>query len=255
MQLTSTDLLGGLGWIALWLAIVGVIVAFSIWRARRHGSTTLALDVTRNASLAYLLICAVGVVMTGVSSLSSASLVLDDSTQRRVTDQQDFLRTSHCSIDGVFPDEPTSQPRSGLMKYCQGWIDNAPFGPRFVIFLGALLGILASAAIAWAIYTATRRASLRDPFHPSVSRTFGIASISVMIAGAVSAIVTSIGMTLAARSLDWDPDACPVPFELSVPLWPFAAAVGLFALSAIFRYGAQLQREKEQLQRETEGLV
>jgi len=255
MQLTSDDLLGGLGWIALWLAIVGVIVAFSIWRARRHGSTTLALDVTRNASLAYLALCATGIVMNGVRYLGSGSLTLDDATQRQVTQQQSWIRSPTCDATGTFQVELDPVVGPAPISYCQGWIDNAPIGPRLVICLGVLLSILASAAIAWAIYTATRRARLRDPFHPSVSRTFGIASISVMIAGALSAIVTSIGMTLAARSLDWASDAYPIPFELSVPLWPFAVAVGLFALSAIFRYGAQLQLEKEQLQRETEGLV
>ena len=254
MQLTSDDLLGGLGWIALWLAIVGVIVAFSIWRARRHGSTTLALDVTRNASLAYLMLCAIGVVSNG-TQLGSGSVALDDATQSQVTQQQSWIRSPTCDATGTLPVELDPVVGPAPISYCQGWMDNVPFGPRLVIFLGVLLGILASAAIAWAIYTATRRARLRDPFHPSVSRTFGIASISVMIAGALSAIVTSIGMTLAARSLDWASDAYPIPFQLSVPLWPFAVAVGLFALSAIFRYGAQLQREKELLQRETDGLV
>ncbi|WP_417555020.1 hypothetical protein [Microbacterium sp.] len=254
MQLTSTDLLQGLGWLALWLAITGVILAFSIWRARRRGSTTLALDVTRNASLAYLGVAAFGIVMSGLQRLGSGSLALEGAAGQWVAEQQDALHSPTCDATGTFHVELSPAQGPAPISYCQNWLENVPVGPRLTVYLGTLMGILASAAIAWAIYTATRRAGVRDPFHPSVSRTFGFASIAVMVGGAMSTLVTSIGMTLAARSLQWEPEMT-VPFELSIPLWPFAVAVGLFALSAIFRYGRQLQLEKERLQRETDGLV
>lgn len=254
MQLTSTDLLPGLGWLALWVAIAGVIVAFSIWRARRLGSTTLALDVTRNASLAFLLFAALGIVLSGFQRLGSGSVALEGTAAQWVSQQQSWVRSPACDADGTFHVELSPVRGPAPISYCQGWLENVPFGPRLALYIGTLLSILASAAITWAIYTATRRAGMRDPFHPAVSRTFGLASIAVMVGGALSALVTSIGMTLAARSLKWDPELT-VPFELSIPLWPFAVAVGLFALSAIFRYGRQLQLEKERLQRETDGLV
>jgi hypothetical protein len=254
MQLTSTDLLQGLGRLALWAAIAGVVVVFSIWRARRHGGTTLALDVTRNASLAYLGLVAIGIVMSGIQRLGSGSLALEGTAGQWVSQQQDWVRSPTCDADGTFHVELSPVQGPAPISYCQGWLDNVPFGPRLAVYIGTLLGLLASAAIAWAIYTATRRAGMRDPFHPTVSRTFGFASIAVMVGGALSALVTSIGMTLAARSLKWAPEMT-VPFELSIPLWPFAVAVGLFALSAIFRYGRQLQSEKDRLQHETDGLV
>lgn len=247
MSLTSNDLVSGLSTLALWLAIAGLVVGFSIWRARRNGRKTLALDVTRNASLAYIGLVVFGAVMSAFSQLASGSITLDEDVRQRVTDQQDWLLSPACDADSVYPVEPEPVFGSAPMIYCHGSIDNLPIGPRLAIYLGTLLGLAASAAIAWAIYTATRRAGMREPFHPTVSRTFGIAAFAVMAGGALSGIATSVGMTLAARSLEWS-DEVRIPFTLSIPVWPFAVAVGLFALSAIFRYGAQLQRE-------TEGLV
>lgn len=244
MQFTSTDLFSGLRMLGLWLAIAGVVVAISIWRARRHGSTTLALDVTRNASLAYLLLLGVGVVMNAVKYLGFGSVTLSDDVRQWVTQIRDSLLGPACAEDGT---EPLITPGSTPILLCDGTVENTPIGPRLVILAGTLLGLIASAAITWAIYTATRRAGMREPFHPSVSRTFAMASIVVMASASVGALADSIGMTLAARSLRWE-EGVEIPFQLSIPLWPFAVAVGLFALSAIFRYGAQLQRE-------TEGLV
>lgn len=232
MQLTSGDLAAGLSMLLLWLLIAGLIVAFSIARARRRGSTTLALDVTRNASYAFVLLAGAGAVMFGVSILSSSSVSLDDTTASWVAGQHD-------SATG---------PTHG------GVVENVPFGPRLVIYLGTLLGIFASGAIAWAIYNATRRAGQREPFHRSVSKTFGVVAFVVMVGAIVGELLKQIGMTFAARSLEW-PAGLEPPFELAIPLWPFAVAVGLFALSAIFRYGARQQQEAEQLRHETDGLI
>jgi hypothetical protein len=43
-------------------------------------------------------------------------------------------------------------------------------------------------------------------------------------------------------------------FQLTVTPLPFAAALGLAALAAVFRQGMRLQRERERLQQETERL-
>lgn len=245
MYLTSDDLVTGLGWLALWLAVAGIVVALSIWRARRHGSTTLALDVTRNASWLYVCLMAVGVVMSGVQILAGPGVILSDSAYMDVQSQEEFLASSAC-LDSFHGAE---------LMLCGSQVGPIPFGIRMLIYIGTVLSLLASAAVAWAIYNATRRAGERDPFHPSVSRTFGVMGLVAMTAAVLGDLVQQIGMTLAARSLDWAPEAPSISFGLQIQLWPFAVAVGMFALSAIFRYGAQLQREREQLRRETEGLV
>ena len=243
---TSDDLLGGLAILGVYLAVGGVLTFGSIWWARRHGSpATLALDVTRNAALLFLCFLVVGLALSAFNTLGRPALLLSDTVFVSVQEQEQALRTSAC-MDDFYDAQP---------MLCGHDVGPIPFGVRLLVFVGTALTLATSGAIAWAIYNATRRAAEKDPFHASVARTFGVMAMIVMITAVLGDVAQRIGMTLAARSLDWGPDAYTIPFELSVPLWPFAVAVGLFALSAIFRYGAQLQREKELLQRETDGLV
>ncbi|QMU96319.1 hypothetical protein FVO59_03180 [Microbacterium esteraromaticum] len=242
MHLSTEDLASGLSLLLLIAVLAGLVVSISVWRARKHGSTTLALDVTRNASLLYVWLMAVGVVVSGVQILAGPGVFLSDSVNTDVQSQEEALASSACV------DEPS-------MMLCGSQVGPIPFGIRLLIYVGTVLGLLASAAVAWAIHNAARRAGEREPFHPSVSRTFGAMALVVMAAAVLGDLLQQIGMTLAARSLDWDATATPIRFGLRIELWPFAVAVGLFALSAIFRYGAQVQSERELLKRETEGLV
>jgi hypothetical protein len=243
---TSDDLLSGLAILGVYVAITGILTVASIWWARRHGdSTTLALDVTRNAALLFLCFLVVGVVLTAFNVLGRPTLLLSDTVFTSVQEQEDALRSSAC-LDDFYDVQP---------MLCGHDVGPIPFGVRLLVFAGSVLTLATSGAIAWAIHNAARRAAEKDPFHASVARTFGAMAIVVMITAVLGDLAQRIGTTLAARSLDWGPDAYPIRFELSFPLWAFALAVGMFALSAIFRYGAQLQQEKEHLQHETDGLV
>lgn len=237
MQLMTGDLFSGLSILVLVLVIGGLITLFSIVRARRRGSSTLALDVTRNASYGWVMLMGLGAVVAGFMTLGSPAVILDDLIYSWVRDQEDSLLSAAC-IDGDVAD-------GGML--CGPTVGPVPFGPRLLLYLGTLLTLSASAAIAWAIHNAARRAGERAPFHRSAWRTFDIVALIVMVSAVLGGLLRQIGMTLAARALEWA-DGVEIPFQLSIPLWPFAVAVGLFALSAIFRYGAQLQRE-------TEGLV
>lgn len=238
MYLSSDDLLSGLVWLAVSFGVAGAVVALSIWRARRHGGTTLALDVTRNASLVYIGLMGLGAALSGVEILGGEGVALSDDAWAYVRENVGALDSSAC---------PDSYGGAAAMLCGDAYAGPVPFGIQLLIFTGTLLGLIASASIAWAIYNATRRAGQRQPFHPSVSRTFGIVAIVSMLAVVIGDLLHQIGMTLAVRSLDWNEAAPPLNFGLNVEPWPFAVAVGLFALSAIFRYGAQLQREMEGL--------
>lgn len=238
MQLTSDDLFSALSMLALWLLIAGLVVAFSIARARRRGSTTLALDVTRNASYVFLALSCAAVILSAFAILGSTSVSLDGAARDRMAMMREYLLSPVCEDPG---------DSRGIVWSCGATVEGVALEPRLLIYAGAVLMIVAGGAVAWAIYNATRRAGEREPFHRSVAKTFGVVAIVVMVTVVVGQLLQQIGMTLAVRSLEWQAGV-EVPFELSIPLWPFAVAVGLFALSAIFRYGAVLQRE-------TEGLV
>lgn len=239
---TSDDLLSGLLQLAAWLAVLGAVVCVAIWWARRRRSTTLALTVTRMMAGFMLGLIGIGIVAGGINHLAAAQVWLDDGVRHWVTEHQSSITSSPCEVA-----ESLSGSSTAPIAYCDGVILHVPFPPRLVIFTGMLLSLLAGTAIVWSIYTAAFRAGMREPFHPSVPRTFRLAAVVVLATVVVGDVFTTIGMTLAARSLEWSPGVT-VPFVFQPPVWPLAVALGLFALSAIFRYGARPQRE-------TEGLI
>lgn len=243
---TSDDLLSGLLPLAAYLAVIGVIVGIAMWWARRRHSSTIALSATRSIAGMFLGLVTFGVFFGGINTFLSSRFALDGELAQWVTTNRSSLLSPGCDRDESFYDRLDSGG-SALIGYCSGGVEHAPLAPRVVFFVGTLLVLVAAAAIAWSIYTAALLASMREPFHPSVPRTFRLAAIVVLATVVVGNVFTTIGMTLAARSLEWSEGVTP-PFVFEFPLWPFAVAMGLFALSAIFRYGGQLQRE-------TEGLV
>lgn len=242
---TPDDLLSGLIPLGVYLAVLGVIVGIAMWWARRHHSSTLALSATRSIAGMFLGLVVLGVLFGSFNTFLNSRFALDGELAQWVTENRSSLLSPDCD-SGVFYDRVDSDG-SALIGFCSGGVEHAPLAPRVVFFVGTVLVLLAAAAIAWSIYTAALLASMREPFHPSVPRTFRLAAIVVLATVVVGDVFTTIGMTLAARSLEWSPGVT-VPFVFQPPVWPLAVALGLFALSAIFRYGAQLQRE-------TEGLI
>ncbi|MUG03690.1 hypothetical protein ECC01_22225, partial [Bacillus tequilensis] len=176
MGLTADDLASGLSTLLLWAVVAALVVAISIARARKHGSTTLALDVTRNGSLVYIGLMAIGIALNGVQILGGEGLALSDDAWAHVRENEGELASSAC---------PESYGGGEGMLCGDSYVGPVPLGIRLLIYGGTVLGILASAAIAWAIYNATRRAGQRDPFHRSVSRTFGVVALVVMGAAVV----------------------------------------------------------------------
>lgn len=242
----SYDLLSGLLPFGAYLAALAVVVMIVTWWARRHHSETAALTATRSIAGMFLGLIIVGVLFGGVNTFARSRLVLGGQLVEWMTTHQTSLLSPTCEIDGEIS-RPEASTGASPITYCNGGVEQVPLAPRMMIFVGSLLILLAAATIAWSIYTAALLASMREPFHPSVPRTFRLAAIVVIVAAVIGNVFTTIGMTLAARSLNWATDVT-VPYVFEFPVWPFAVALGLVALSAIFQYG-------ERLQRETEGLV
>lgn len=125
-------------------------------------------------------------------------------------------------------------------------------GTRLVIALGFILASIVMALPAAAIAVICFQLLAGRPFARTVSRTLIVSAIIVLVAGIGVELATQIGRVLASSEVLPPPGAEATAtaswFNLTVPLWPFGAALALGALGAVFRQGAVLQRE-------TEGLV
>lgn len=246
MAFTAGDLWSGLGVLALWLGIPAVVISVVVWLLRRRGSTAIAVKATRVLSGAFLGLALLSAISATLKLTLQRDVYLNDELRMWTLENRDALLSPSCT-DGTYPLETDSAAGRTAIFLCDSSIENVPFGPRFVIYLGAILALVAAAAIAWAIQVAAYHAEIGDVFDRSVPRTFAVSAIIAMTAAVTGALLTAIGMTLAARSLDWPEGDLP-PFFFDIPLWPFLVALGMFALAAIFRHGARLQRE-------TAGLV
>lgn len=242
---STANLSEGLLLLGAWVVGLGVVIWMAMWLTRRRRSETLALSTVRSIAGIVIGLSLIGLVFGTINQFIAQPTWLDDSTRAWVDDHLSALRSPTCDQDGSFP--AGSPGDDGALSYCKGAINYLPLAPRLTLFIASVFTFIATVAVAWSVYTAALLASQKEAFHAAVHRTFTRAAVITAIAAIIANAVTSIGMTMAARTLSWMPDAEP-PFFWSIPIWPFAVALGMFALSAIFRYGAVLQRE-------TEGLV
>lgn len=241
MTFTAENLGGGLLTLLVGLLIVGAVVVMSVASAHRRRRNTLVLDVVDRLSLGWVLLCGAGVLFAVFQALTMKTISLD----QPVLDRAKASTPDNCDFAGA---------EGGTELDCYGAVVNAPISAHILIFLSTLLLLVCSASIAWAVHVATQRAAFGAPFDASVPRVFVATAIIVMTTAVIGGVLRQVGMTVAAQALPQTEDAF-IPFELSVPIWPFAVGVGCVALAAIFRHGGRLQEEKEQLEKETEGLV
>lgn len=142
-----------------------------------------------------------------------------------------------------------------------------------------LSGLSTTVKVCWAISQALRwllpatlallvtimcRSLLRgSAFAPAVARVMLGAAVVVVIGGTAMAVLGDMAGGMAAQQLldydfskvphagaiDWMEDMWPkAAFDVTIPVWPIGAGLGLAALSAVFRYGSRLERD-------TAGLV
>lgn len=241
MTFTAENLGGALLTLLVGLLIVGAVVAMSIASSHRRDRNTLALDVVDRLSLGWVFLCGIGVLLAVFQALTMKTISLDQS----VLDRAKASTPDNCDFAGA---------EGGTELDCYGAVVNPPVGAQSLMLVSGVLLLICSASIAWAIHVAAQRAALGAPFDTTVPRVFVATAIIVMTTAVIGGILRQVGMTVAAQALPQTDDAF-IPFELSVPVWPFAVGVGCFALAAIFRHGSRLQGEKEQLEKETEGLV
>lgn len=243
------DLWPSLGNIGIALAVVAAIVGLVVWRGRRRGSSTIALDAALTIAGVWVLGSVVGALIIVVKALTVDWAELSGATSVWLS----WPASLPCSQFG---------DSSGTMLTCSGntlsdfTVGNASLGLR----------LLAGAAqLCWLAFTTIPAAMLGvicfqtlrgRPFTSTVTRTLTIGAIAVLIFGVGSDLLGGIAATSGLREVfppgsEWYPWA----FQLTVTPLPLIGALGLAALAAVFRQGIRLQNETERLQRETEGLV
>ncbi|MGB3375020.1 MAG: hypothetical protein WBA87_07770 [Microbacterium sp.] len=235
------DLASGLSQILLGLVVLGLVASVVGIRAKKAGSASVTLDISATLAFGWLVLCALFSLFVIWQTFFVSTVTITADVQ--LNDLPDF------EWDAAGKSLPAL-----LGAYGNGLgleITGLPIGIRLVLLAGQLLMLALFALPAWVIRVVTVSAQAGTPFAPRVAKTLGIAAIMVLVMGIAHDLVVPIGQTLAAAAVlpeDGGPLTASRVFSLTVQIWPFAAALGLAALAAVFRHGHRLQRE-------TEGLV
>lgn len=252
----SDEVWPSLAYIGIALAVIAAIVGIVIWRGRRRGSRTIALDAALAISGWSVLLSGVGAILIVVKAFS--------------VDFAEFTGATNVWVPWP-ADLPCSEfgDSAGTTLTCRGdaltdfTVGNASLGLRLLSAVAQLasgaLSIVPAVILAVICFQTLRGAT----FSRTVTRALTGGAIAVLVLGVASDLLGSIAATAALREVfdprsEWYPSA----FQLTVTPLPFVAALALAALAAVFREGSRLQQERERLaqetarlQKETEGLV
>ncbi|MDR2998525.1 MAG: hypothetical protein LBU78_10455 [Microbacterium sp.] len=233
----TEDLAAGLSQILLVLVILGFIASVVGVGARRSGNNAIALTIASSVSFGWVVLCGIGVLLVGYQNLFAPTV----DVSANVTDSRP---SEFGPCDGSVPAVDTATVICDWSGGTTLQIAGLPLGLRSLLLLTALISLILMAVPGVAVWQIARRAEAGEPFDPRVARTLGVLAIIVLVLGILHDVLEPIGQTLAAHAALGNDDAYGPPmFELTVQFWPFAAALVLTALAAVFRHGHRLQRE------------
>jgi hypothetical protein len=242
--------------IGIALAATALVVGLVVWNGRRRGSRTIALDAALTLSGWWILLGIVSVVVFIIKAFTVDWAELDGQTYVYV----DWPATLPCSEFG---------DSAATMLSCQGeslsefTVENASLGLR-LLAAAAQVSTVALTTMPAVILAVICFHTLRGQvFSLTVTRALVGGAVAVFVLGIAAELLSGIAATAGLReALPPDSAWYPVAYQLTVTPWPFAAALGLLALAAVFRQGIRLDQERtalrqetERLQKETEGLV
>lgn len=253
---SSTDITPSLLRTALVLAVVAAIVGVVVWRGRRRGSRTIALDAALALSAWWVLLATAGAVIIVVKAFTVDWVELDGKTSTWLP----WPANLPCSEYGDSAGTVLTCSGNSLSEFV---VSNASLGLRLLAG-GAQLSSAALTTMPALILAVICFQTLRGrTFSRTVTRALTGGAIAVLVLGVATELLGGIAATAALRevfepSSEWYPEA----FQVTVTPFPFAYALGLVALAAVFREGSRLQQEREllqqetaRLQKDTEGLV
>ncbi|WP_221583607.1 hypothetical protein [Microbacterium sp. G2-8] len=231
-----------LAWLGAFFAALVIVALIVVWRGRRRGSRTIALNVTLTAS-SWLIACALLAIVLGTVT-SIASDVISFPTELLSWDAASELPCEPAQADRTTPTLTCVVPESAHVT-----IDGAPLGLRTLLAIGEALTLVAITAPLAAIAVMASRFKAGTPFAPGVVRALYISAGVILVAGISGELLTGIGRVLAVEaSLPAESTLVPHGIQLTVPFLPIGGAILCAALASIIQHGAKLQRD-------TEGLV
>ncbi|MFK0240172.1 hypothetical protein ACIQTX_04850 [Microbacterium sp. NPDC090281] len=234
--------------IGIWLAAIAAITGLVFWRGRRRGSKTIALDAALTLAGMWVLLSTIGIVV-----FAAKVFVVDWAELHGFTNiWLSWPAALPCSQFG---------DSAGTTLTCSGHslddftVTNASLGLR------ALAGAAQATSLAFSTMPAVLVAAIcfqtlrGRTFSRILTRTLTVGAAVVLVLGIASDLLGSIAATAGLREV-FPPDSTwyPPVFQLTVTPLPFAGALGLLALAAVFRQGMRLDQERERLQLETERL-
>ncbi|MEV4776016.1 hypothetical protein [Microbacterium sp. LWH12-1.2] len=244
----SVDPWGSLRNALIMLVVIAAIAAIVVWRGRRSGSRTITLDLALTISGWWVVLSAIGVVMIMVKVLTSDWAEIGGSALQLPWPEQ-----LPCNDTG-----DSSEPMLSCSVLSAKYATVSPASLELRLLSGAAQVVnLALSTVPAAMVAVICFQTLKGrPFSRTATRNLAAGAVAVLVLGVANDLLPGVTATVGLREV-FPPDSewYPSDYYLFVTPLPFAAALALAALAAVFHQGMRLQREKEQLQRETEGLV
>lgn len=231
------------------LAVTALVVGLVVWSRRRRGSRTVALDAALTLSGWWILLSTASAVIFIVKAFTVDGAELHGETTYAWIPWPAGLP---CSPSG---DSSTTMLTCGSEALSDFTVVNASLGLR-MLAASAQLATLALSTVPAVVVAVICFQTLRGrAFSRTVTRALTGAAVAVLVLGVANDLLGGIAATAGLReALPPDSEWYPVAYQLTVTPWPFAAALGLVALAAVFRQGIRLEQERSRLQQETERL-
>ncbi|CAH0255038.1 hypothetical protein [Microbacterium foliorum] len=232
------------------LGVFAVIIGLIVLVGRLRGSRTIALDATLAITGLWIVLSAAGLVIFVVKAFTVNWAELDGASLVSVPWPADLP----CTHD---ENGTSAMLRCGSESLSDFTVANASLGLRLLAAAAQISGLaLATTPVVmlWLICVNTVRGR---GFSRTITRALTGGAIAVLVFGIASDLLQGIAATTALREVFAPDDYAwyPSVYQLTVTPLPFAGALMLAALAAVFRHGLRLQQERDALQRENEMLA
>lgn len=241
MSAGGRDFLEALLWLGAFIVGLGAIVGVVVWRGRRRGSRTIALDAALTVSAWWLVLALLALAMQVIATLTSQEVTLMDA---RVT----------WSASSPVPCGPPPEGTEAASLTCLSpsgadvTIAGLSAGARALLAAGQILTAALGALPAALLATITWQALRGAPFSRTVIRALYVGAAVVLVTGIGAAVLSALAESVALAEVLPSQDVSPSFFRVSVDPVIFVSALALGALGSVFQHGTRLQRD-------TEGLV